>query len=449
MTDESASILIVDDEFSVRDSLTSWFRKDGLRAIAAKDGPEALDRLREGPVDIAIVDIKMPGMDGIELQSRIHALDPEIQVIIITAYASVDTAVRALKQGAFDYITKPIDPEELSHLVHRALERRHLKAENVRLRETIDGMAAGEIIVGESPAMRKVMELVTNVAQTDAAVLIRGESGTGKELVARAIHAQSRRRYFPIVAVNCGAVPEGLIESELFGHEKGAFTGAYYQRKGKIELASGGTLFLDEVGALSLEMQATLLRVLETKEFTRVGGTKALKVDFRAVYATNEDLRAAMKTGRFREDLFWRLNVFVIEIPPLRERRSDIPLLAAHFVQRFALEMEKRIVEIDEGAMAVLLAHDWPGNVRELANAIERAMVVGKPPAIRRPDLPVLGGGVGGEPPAKSLAEVEKRHIARILVEKEWNITRAAEMLEIDRATLYSKIKKYGLRSEP
>ncbi len=445
------SILVVDDEFSVRDSLYNWFRKDGYKVSTAENANEALKRIEESKPDVVLLDIKMPGMDGVELQDRIHKIDDQISVIMITAFASVETAVKALKQGAFDYVTKPIDPDELSHLVRRALEHRRLKDENVQLKETIEEIASVETIVGDSPQMQKVMELVKNVAQTDATVMVRGESGTGKELIARAIHANSRRRYFPIVPVNCGALPENLLESELFGHEKGAFTGAQYQRKGKLEMANGGTLFLDEIGTISPEMQVDLLRVLETKEFMRVGGQRPVRVDFRVVCATNEDLEEAVKAGKFREDLYYRINVFVIEIPPLRDRRGDIVLLAQHFMRRFAMQMDKRITEIDPDALEELSRYEWPGNVRELANAIERAMVVGKPPAIRPEDLPVLarrslgvnGGAANG---GDTLADMEKRHIAQVLEKNNWNITHAAELLDIDRATLYNKIKKYGLR---
>jgi DNA-binding NtrC family response regulator len=446
MTTPAARILVVDDEFSVRDSLLNWFRKDGYQVRAVGNATEALRALQDEHVDVALLDIKMPGMDGMELQEHIHRIDPQIAVIMITAFASVETAVRALKQGAFDYVTKPIDPDELSHLVKRALDQRRLERENERLRESIDDLVAVDAIVGDSPAMQKVLELVRHVAKTDATVLVRGESGTGKELIARAVHANSGRRYFPIVPVNCGAIPETLLESELFGHEKGAFTGAQYRRKGKIEMADGGTLFLDEVGAIPPKMQVDLLRVLETKELTRLGGARPVKVDFRVICATNEDLEKAVKQGRFREDFYFRVNVFNLEIPPLRERREDIPLLAKHFVERFARQMDKRITGITEAAMDLLVAQDWPGNVRELSNAIERAMVVGTPPEIRPGDLPLrpsraVGTGVGDV----SLAEIERRHIADVLERTNWNISRTAEILDIDRATIYNKIKRYGL----
>jgi DNA-binding NtrC family response regulator len=446
MTAPTARILIVDDEFSVRDSLLNWFRKDGYQVRAVGNATEALRSLQDERADVALVDIKMPGMDGMELQEHIHRIDPQIAVIMITAFASVETAVRALKQGAFDYVTKPIDPDELSHLVKRALDTRRLEHENARMRDSIDDLVSVDPIVGDSPTMHKVMELVRHVAHTDATVLVRGESGTGKELIARAVHANSGRRYFPIVPVNCGAIPESLLESELFGHEKGAFTGAQYRRKGKIEMADGGTLFLDEVGAIPAKMQVDLLRVLETKEVMRLGGSRPVKVDFRVICATNDDLEQAVKQGTFREDFYFRVNVFTIEIPPLRERRGDIPQLAQHFVERFARQMDKRITGVSPAAMELLVAHDWPGNVRELSNAIERAMVVGTPPEIQPADLPMRPArhavATAGD---VSLAEIERRHIAEVLERTAWNISRTAEILEIDRATIYNKIKRYGL----
>jgi transcriptional regulator with PAS, ATPase and Fis domain len=294
--------------------------------------------------------------------------------------------------------------------------------------------------------MRKVMELVHHVASTDVTVLIRGESGTGKELLARAIHANGRRRYAPIIAVNCGGLPETLLESELFGHEKGAFTGAQHRRKGRIELADGGTLFLDEVGSISMKTQVDLLRVLETHELTRLGGTQAVPVDFRVICATNEDLEKAVEEGRFREDFYYRINVFMIEAPPLRTRRTDIPLLADHLLRRFGMQMETRVRSIGPDAMAVLQAHDWPGNVRELSNAIERAMVVGAGPALQPADLPLRRSPRDSLSDGDSLAQVEKNHIAGVLDRTEWNITQAAQVLGIDRVTVYNKIRKYGLQ---
>jgi DNA-binding NtrC family response regulator len=446
VTGNEAGILVVDDEFSVRDSLAEWFKKDGYRAGSAKDAKEALQLLEQAAWDVVLLDIKMPGMDGLELQRRIREIDPNLTVIMITAYASVDTAVQALKEGAFDYITKPIDPDELSHLVKRATEQRRLLSENERLRENVELLATPSQIVGESPQMQKVLELSRSVAETDATVLIRGESGTGKELIAQCIHANSARRYFPIVPVNCGALPQSLLESELFGHEKGAFTGAQFRRKGKLEMADGGTLFLDEVGTLSPQTQVDLLRALETKEFTRLGGTKPIRVEFRVICATNQDLEQLVKEGPFREDLYFRLNVFTIFLPPLRERPEDIPLLAKHFLEKYSLQMNRAFAEFTPQAMDLLVRYRWPGNVRELANAVERAAVVGKPPTVRADDLPVQLTTQPPGPSSDSLSAVERRQVVQILERTGWNITRSADILGIDRATLYNKIKKHGLR---
>ncbi|HSG08509.1 MAG TPA: sigma-54 dependent transcriptional regulator [Longimicrobiales bacterium] len=446
MSHLTPSVLVVDDEFVVRDSLESWFRKDGYQVRAVGSGEEGLAAVGEHVYEVALVDLKMPGMDGMELLGHLRRIDPDMAVIIITAFASVDTAVRSLKEGAFDYVTKPVDPDELSHLVRRALEHRRLMEENTQLRGSIDEFVAGDIIIGESPPMKKVMELAEHVAKSDATVLIRGESGTGKELVARAIHANSPRRYAPIIAVNCGGLPETLLESELFGHEKGAFTGAHQQRKGRVEMADGGTLFLDEVGSISVKTQVDFLRVLESKEFTRIGGTRTVKADFRVICATNEDLEAAVTEHRFREDFYYRINVFSIDVPPLRARRSDIPLLAQHLLDRFARQMDTHIAGIHPEAMAILQAYDWPGNVRELSNAIERAMVVGRGSMIRPEDLPLQQGRLEKAADLERLSDVEKRHVASVLDRTGWNITRAAEVLGIDRVTVYNKIKRYGLR---
>ena len=441
------SILIVDDENIVRDSLTKWFTEDGFTVGTAESGAAALQLLQKRLWDIILLDIKMPGMDGMEVQQRIREIDPAAMIIFITAHASVDTAVQALKQGAFDYVTKPIDPDYLSHLISNALKQRALTQENLKLKEQITSFSGLDEIVGDSPQMKKVYELIQTVALTDTTVIVRGESGTGKELIARAIHSMSPRKYFPIVTVNCGALPEGILESELFGHERGAFTGAQYRRKGRLELADGGTLFLDEVGNIDVKTQMDLLRVIETKQFTRVGGNNVISVDFRVVCATNKDLERAVAEGSFREDLFYRLNVFTIVIPPLRERKSDIPLLARYFADHYSRTMNKPITTISSDAMDLLVRYNWPGNVRELENAIERAMVVGKPPAIRPEDLPIhLTEKNNHRPTCDSLAEIEKQHVLQILGQNNWNITRSAEILQIDRVTLYNKIEKYGLK---
>lgn len=444
--DEQFSILIVDDEMIVRDSLTKWFTEDGYYTGAAENGAAALRMMQSRAWDIILLDIKMPGIDGMEVQERIKAVCPSAIIIFITAHASVDTAVKALKSGAFDYVTKPIDPDYLSHLVTNALKQRTLASENLRLKERLSEFSKADEIIGESQGMQKVFELVKTVAGTDTTVMIRGESGTGKELIARAIHSNSARRYFPIVPVNCGAMAEGLLESELFGHERGAFTGAQYRRKGKLELADGGTLFLDEVGNIDMKTQMDLLRVIESKQFTRVGGNETIKVDFRVICATNRNLEQAVTEGIFREDLYYRLNVFSISIPPLRERKGDIPPLANYFVQKYARSMGKQITSISPEAMDSLVRYDWPGNVRELENAIERAMVLGKSHAIQIEDLPFLGREQGRAPSCGSLAEAEKRHITAVLEQNSWNISRTSEILDIDRGTLYSKIQKYGLK---
>ncbi|MGA2264045.1 MAG: sigma-54 dependent transcriptional regulator [Acidobacteriota bacterium] len=440
------SILIVDDEQIVRESLTKWFIEDGFSVGAAEDAPAALRQLQAQRWDIILLDIKMPGMGGIELQQRVREIDPLAAIIFITAHASVDTAVQALKSGAFDYVTKPVDPDYLSHLIRNAIKQRALMQENIKLKEQIAELPKLDEIIGESQAMQQVFEMIETVAKTETTVMIRGESGTGKELIARAIHSNSERRYFPIVTINCGAMPEGVLESELFGHERGAFTGAQYRRKGKIELADEGTLFLDEIGNVGMKTQVDLLRVLETKQFTRVGGNEIIKVDFRIICATNKDLEKAIQENAFREDLYYRLNVFTIFVPPLRERKSDIPLLVNYFVKKYRFAMAKPIVSISPEAMDVMVRYNWPGNVRELENAIERAMVVGKPPEIVPEDLPFRLSDKNNMPHTGSLAAIEKTHITRVLEQNNWNISRSAEILEIDRVTLYNKIHKYGLR---
>ena len=441
-----ASILIVDDEAVVRDSLTKWFRQDGYRVESAADAVQALKRMNEGPWDVILLDIKMPGMSGLELLKQLREIDRRTAVVMITAFATVDSAVQALKDGAFDYVTKPVDPDHLSHLVANAIRQRKLSEENVSLREQISELAKSDEIVGDSPQMKKVIEMIRTVAGTDTTVMIRGESGTGKELIARAIHANSARRYFPIIPVSCGAVPETLLESELFGHERGAFTGAQYRRKGKFEMADGGTVFLDEIGTVSPKMQVELLRVIETKQFMRVGGSEVITSDFRIICATNSDLEAGVRAGTFREDLYYRLNVFTIFIPPIRERRTDIPPLAGHFLRKYAVAMNRPVSGISSEAMDLLVRYDWPGNVREIENVIELAMVLAKPPLVQPDDLPFQLVEKQPMPSGGSLAAVERAHVANILQQTGWNITRAAEILEIDRVTLYNKIAKYGLK---
>ncbi len=447
MDNQGFGILVVDDERIVRESLYKWFLEDGYRVSTAENAAEALKKLQKESFDLAFVDIKMPGMDGLELQRRLKDIDKSLTVVIITAFASVESAVQALKEGAYDYVTKPIDPDELSHIVNNIMNQKKIIVENIHLKQKIDELTQFDEIVGESPQIKKVFELISTVAKTDTTVLIRGESGTGKELVARAIHAHSSRKYFPIIPENCGALHDNLLESELFGHEKGAFTGAQYRRKGKFEMADGGTIFFDEIGNISEKLQVDLLRVLETKQFTRLGGEQIINVDVRVICATNRDLELAVKEGKFREDLYYRLNVFTIFLPPLRERRSDIPLLVQHFVKKFSQIMNKPIFQVESDAMDVMVRYDWPGNIRELANAIERAMVVGVPPTIRTEDLPFqLTNGNENRANGETLEDVERIHILKQLNSHKWNISRTAEALKIDRATLYNKINKYKLR---
>jgi DNA-binding NtrC family response regulator len=435
-------LLIVDDELSVRDSLGKWFREEGYDVATAESASEALTLLAGQRWDAALVDIKMRGTDGIELQRRMHEADPDLMVIMMTGYASVETAVAALKNGAYDYVTKPLDPDEIAHLVKKALAHKQTVKENTLLRETVAEVARPEEMIGQSAAMQKVFDAIETVGPTDATVLITGESGTGKELVARAVHQASPRRFHPFVVIHCGALTETLLESELFGHEKGAFTGAQYRKKGKFEIAEGGTVFLDEIGDISLKTQTDLLRVLQEHEIVRVGGTQSIKVDFRCVAATNKDLEKLIEEGRFRPDLFYRLNVFRVELPALRDRRDDIPLLVNHFAQKFSLQMNKKINRVSPSAMNLLQQQPWAGNVRELENAVERAMVVAQEPEIREQDFVLKAVANNGAP--KSLEEMEKAHILRTLEACNWNQSRAAEVLDIDRVTLHHKLKKYG-----
>ena len=438
-------ILIVDDELVVRDSLGKWFTSEGYTAKPAGSAREALDVIQHSDFDIALIDIKMPGMDGMELQSRLKEADPDLTVVIMTGYASVDTAVQALKQGAYDYITKPVDPDELSHLVANALEHKRARREVVRLRENLQESFPGTEMIGKSPAMKKVTELIEMVAPTEATVLITGESGTGKEVVARAIHAAGPRRFMPMVTIHCGALTETLLESELFGHEKGAFTGAQHRKKGKFEVADGGTVFLDEISDISLRTQTDLLRVLQEKEIVRVGGNQQIKVDFRCIAATNKNLEALVKAGSFRPDLYYRLHVFCIDLPPLRERRDDIPLLVNHFLTKFCMATSRPVPQLTPEALELLMRHDWPGNVRELENAVERSLVVGRGNEIRPGDFSFqlqADDTKGG----KTLEDIERVHIERILRETQHNLSRAARILDIDRTTLYNKLRRYGLK---
>ena len=407
-------ILIVDDELVVRDSLMRWFASEGYEAKALPGAREALE-LADREWDLALLDIKMPGMDGMELQRRLKESDPELIVIIMTGYATVETAIQALKQGAYDYLTKPVDPDELSHLVSKALEHRHAKREVVRLRENLKEIFPKTEMVAKSPAMRRVMELIEMVAPSDTTVLITGESGTGKEVVARAIHAASPRRLMPMVTIHCGALTETLLESELFGHERGAFTGAQFRKKGKFEVAEGGTVFLDEISDISLKTQTDLLRVLQEKEIVRVGSTQPVHVDFRCIAATNKDLEPLIEARTFRPDLYYRLHVVTIKLPALRERREDIPLLVDHFLHKFCAAMNRlEVPPVEPEAMDLLVRYDWPGNVRELENAVERALVIGRGPEVKAPDFSFHLETTGAVRNGRTLDEVERAHVEHI-----------------------------------
>ncbi|MEO0115016.1 MAG: sigma-54 dependent transcriptional regulator [candidate division WOR-3 bacterium] len=443
-------ILVVDDEEIMRESLTDWLKEDGYEVLAVEDGFKALEAIQKQTFSVMLVDLKMPKMDGLEVLREVKRLGIETPVIIITAYATVDTAVAAMKEGAYDYIIKPFNPEELGLAIKKIIEHQHLKKENILLRKELSKRYQFQDIIGKSPKMQAVFELIRTVAPTKSTVLIQGESGTGKEMVARAIHEASLRKDGPFIALACGALPETLLEAELFGHEKGAFTGANFQKKGKLELADGGTLFLDEIGDISPKSQVDLLRFLQEREFRRLGGTETIKVDVRIIAATNKNLLKLVEQGKFRDDLYYRLNVITITLPPLRERKEDIPLLITHFLEKYNIETGKRIEKISEAAMNILMDYHWPGNVRELENTIEHAVVVSEGNTIMPNSLPDFLKKKEPTPidTSKSLEEMEKQHIIQVLKEQQGNISRAAEILGINRVTLYRKMKEYDIKIE-
>lgn len=438
-------ILVVDDEASVRGSLKDWLIEDGYEVGIASSGEEAIAVARGSKWDVVLLDLKMPGMDGLETLKRLKEINRETEVLMMTAYATVDTAVKAMKEGAFDYLVKPFDPDEIELQVKKIVAHKELILENILLRRQLEERYRYDEIIGRSDAMQEIFELIDKVAPTESTVLITGESGTGKELIAEAIHGNSQRCYMPFIAVSCGALPDSLLESELFGYEKGAFTGAEHTKKGRFEMADQGTLFLDEIGDISLKTQVDLLRILQTKEFRRLGGENQIKVDVRILAATNRNLQNAIKENKFRDDLFYRLNVITIHVPPLRERREDIPMLVEAFLHKYCLEMNKEMLKVAPSALKLLTEYDWPGNVRELENIIERALVIGRGDEITIEDLPFSRKDIGqGELP-KSLKMMEKMHIERILNENNWNISLTARELGIDRQTLYNKLSKYQI----
>jgi len=448
---ERLTILVVDDELVVRESLAEWLREDGHEVEVAPSGEAAVERAEQTAHDVYFLDLKMPpGMDGIETMKRLKALRPDAAYVIITAYATVDTAVEAMKLGADEYLVKPCNPEEISMLLTRMGRCRALERENAALRERLEQRHRFHGLVSRNERMRAVFDVVDQVAPIRSTVLVEGESGTGKELVARAIHDAGERAEAPFVVVSCAARTGPLLESELFGHERGAFTGALQRKIGRFELANGGTIFLDEVGDISPKLQMDLLRVLQERTFCRVGGNDEISVDVRVIAATNRDLRAAVSEGRFREDLFYRLNVINIRLPPLRQRKDDIPLLAQHFMRHFALEFGKDAREIDEDAMARLLAHDWPGNVRELENAVARALAICRGHALTAGCFDFLDEaarqGARWDPPTDlPLKEIERRALEAVLTATGGNVSRAAAILQVDRSTIYEKMKRYGI----
>lgn len=444
------SILVVDDEEAMRKSLAAWLKKEGYRVDLAGSGAEALKKIAKIPFSLILLDIKMPGMDGLELLSRIKEDDSKIMVVMITAYGSIESAVHAMKNGANDYLLKPFDPEEMLLLIAKLCKQKKMQDENIMLKERLVRHEESRLddLLGQSRRMRNVFEQIEDLAGIDTPVLITGETGTGKELAARAVHTRSERYAGPFVPINCGSASRSLLESELFGHEKGAFTGAVQAKRGRIEMANAGTLFLDEVGEISVEMQVNLLRVLEKGTFTRLGGTRELSGDFRLVCATHQDLEALMNTGAFRRDFYFRINVINVEIPALRERREDIPLLAYHFLKKFAGELGKNVDRISEDALALLKNYDWPGNVRELKNVMERAVVLNRSGGVGKEDLTFLSGSEYSFTTGDSLREMELNHIRKILGENNWNISKSAEILGIDRGTLSRKIRTYGITKD-
>jgi DNA-binding NtrC family response regulator len=448
---ENAKILIVDDELIMRESLAGWLERDGHYVEKAASGEEALELLKTIKFDILLVDMKMEGMSGLDVLQHVRESDPDVAVVIITAFGSISTAIDAMKQGAHDYLLKPFDPNELGMLIEKIIQHQAQEREHLFLKEQYRERTRFENMIGQAAPMQRVFDFVQDVAPTDATVLITGETGTGKGLAAKAIHTKSPRSEGPFVVVNCGAFPEHLLESELFGYQKGAFTDAKATKKGRLELAHGGTLFLDEIGEISMRMQIDLLRILEDRVFYRVGGTQPIEADFRVIAATNRDLEEAIKERVFRQDLYYRLNVISFAMPPLRERKQDIPLLAEHFLRRFSQETNKDIDQISREAVDEMMLYEWPGNVRELENAIERAVVVGKGRRVTPKDLPIFRPEQREVPGNDSLKELEKAHITRVLDKRGWNISKAALALGIDRSTLYKKIERYSIqrRSRP
>jgi two-component system, NtrC family, response regulator AtoC len=453
------SVLVVDDEEGVRESLR-LILEDHCDILEARDGAGAMEILQKHDVDIVMLDQRMPGETGMTVLPRIHALDPTIVVILATAVRDVATVVEAMRLGAYDYVVKPFDVDDIQLLVRRALDKRALERQVLRLRSALagGGVDPGDRtfhgMVGRHPEMARIYQLIVRIAETPTTVLVTGESGTGKELVARAIHQRSARSGQPFVAVNVAAIPDSLVESELFGHEKGAFTGAHARKLGKFELAHGGTLFLDEIGSLRLDLQTKLLRALQEREVERLGGLRPVPIDVRVVAATNVNLRQAVRTHAFREDLYYRLNVVPIHVPPLRERREDIPFLVEHFVRKVARECRRQVDGVSAGALGVLSRYDWPGNVRELENVIHRAVVLSGGPVVMLRDVPLdvampeTGSGLTedtGLPLREACERFEQQYLLRVLERVQWNVSRAARLLGVHRNTVLTKLSAWNI----
>ena len=459
----SARILVVDDEEIVIRSCLRILGDGDYEVESAQDGWEALKKIKENHYDVLVLDIMMPKIDGLEVLQRVKESHPDIDIIMITGLSQIDTAVKAMKLGAFDYLPKPFDPDELKLVVQRALERRRLLRENLDLRNEVSSKYRFENIIGSSPRMQSVYRLIAKCAPTNSTILLTGESGTGKELIARAIHYNSLRKDKPFVAVDCNSLSENLLESEMFGHVKGSFTGAVANKRGMFEIADNGTLFLDEIGNISLATQAKLLRVIQEREFKAVGDTRTQNANFRLICATNKDLAAMVAAGTFREDLFYRVNVFPVEIPPLRKRRDDIPALAFHFLKVFNEELGKQVTEFSAGAMSAIVNHGWPGNVRELENAMQRAVILATDHVIRQAhlgdivdtslqldlDVPKTSDELKRTKKVareKSVESIEKRFVLEALRRNSWNVTRSAEDTGMQRANFQALMKKHGVR---
>ncbi len=459
----SPHILIVDDEEAVRDTLQEFLTDEGYQVTAVADGQSAIQTLKDEPVQVVVTDLRLPGMGGFEILERVSQVNAQVVCVVMTGYGTIECAVKAMKAGAYDFITKPVQFDAVSVVIKKALEFQQLRQENLLLRKTVREKYRLEHLIGTSDVMRRLHEFVEKVADSDSTVLIQGESGTGKELIARMLHFNSLRRDRPLVPVNCGAIPENLLESELFGHEKGAFTGAMNARMGRFELAHGGTLFLDEIGEMSPPLQVKLLRAIQERAFERVGGTKTIRVDVRIIAATNQDLEAAVQERRFRQDLYYRLNVIPVTIPPLRERKSDIPLLVDHFVRRFNETKQMAIGEVAPEAMDCLMTYHWPGNIRELENLLERLVILKRTGAITLSDLPEkilqsMPASIGspnvtqgqdlfngtGVHLMKELEQYENRLIAEALRKSNGVTSKAAQLLHLNRTTLVEKLKRKG-----